>query len=113
MKPPAKITEIRRPAECALFGDGEEALGANKFMRAPSPYDVDGITLNDGDEGFSGREGGTQGYRHLNKTNAAFADGHATPWRLCYPESEEERKNKQIAPGTGFLSPDNHLYDLK
>ena len=101
---PARITAVRCPNRCALFGDGEYAAGANKFMRAP--------WRNPGDEQFTGRYAGTQGYRHLERTNVAFCDGHAeTRWQRytdTYPSDQEK-----IAPGTGFLSPDNSLYDLE
>jgi len=100
---PARTTDVASPANCALFGDGEYASGANKFMRSPwaSP----------GDAGFSGRYAGTQGFRHLGKTNVAFCDGHAESLGDCYTETYPADKAK-IAPGTGFLSPDNSLYDL-
>jgi prepilin-type processing-associated H-X9-DG protein len=65
-----------------------------------------------GDEAFTGRYAGTQGYRHLGKTNVAFCDGHAQGWGKLYSETYECDKSN-IAPGTGFLSPDNRLYDLE
>jgi prepilin-type processing-associated H-X9-DG protein len=95
------VCEVRNPSRCALFGDGEYAGGANKFMRAPWP--------NPADEGFSGRAAGTQGFRHRGRTNVVFCDGHTesldTP---CTDTAPREKKN--IAPGTGFLSKDNSLY---
>ena len=101
---PAQVTEVKNPARTALFGDGQYRAGANKFMRAP--------WANPGDAQFSGRSAGTQGYRHLNKTNVAWCDGHAEPWNKCYTETyPHEQVN--IVPGTGFLSPDNSLYDLE
>jgi prepilin-type processing-associated H-X9-DG protein len=99
---PAKASTVRRPAETALFGDGQYAAGGDKFMRAPFP--------NPGDASFSGRFGGTQGFRHKGRTNVAFCDGHA--------ESRGERftvnadGEAAVGKGTGFLSPDNSLYDL-
>jgi prepilin-type processing-associated H-X9-DG protein/prepilin-type N-terminal cleavage/methylation domain-containing protein len=101
---PARIIAIRYPDQCALFGDGEYAAGANKFMRAP--------WRNPGDAQFSGRFAGTQGYRHLGKTNAAFCDGHAESRSQRYTETYPADQ-AHIAPGTGFLSPDNSLYDLE
>ncbi len=101
---PAHITQVRSPKECALFGDAGYGAGANKFMRAPfaSP----------GDAGFSGRWAGTQAFRHLGRTNVVFVDGHAesldTAYRNTYPSDAAK-----LAPGTGFLSPDNSLYDLE
>jgi prepilin-type processing-associated H-X9-DG protein len=99
---PAKATEVRNPARCALFGDGQWAGGANKFMRSPfaAPGDV-----------FPNRAAGTQGYRHRGMTNVAFCDGHAEsrPERFTSTYRQETEK---IGPGTGFLSRDNSMYDL-
>jgi prepilin-type processing-associated H-X9-DG protein/prepilin-type N-terminal cleavage/methylation domain-containing protein len=99
---PIQAAQIKNASGCALFGDGQYAAGANKFMRAPFP--------NPGDAAFTDRAAGTQGFRHRGKTNVAFADGHA--------ESLGERHTKttdaeipKIAPGTGFLSEDNAMYD--
>lgn len=101
---PARVTEVKRPSECALFGDGEYSQGANKFMRAP--------WANAGDASFTSRSAGTQGYRHRGKTNVVFCDGHAESRSQRYTDTYgAEQKN--IIPGTGFLSPDNSLYDLK
>ena len=44
---PAKSSDVRHPAKTVLFGDGQYAAGADKFMRAPLP--------NPGDADFSGR----------------------------------------------------------
>lgn len=99
---PAHAIEVSYPAATALFGDGEWSGGANKFMRSPygSPADT----------GFSGRYAGTQGYRHLERTNVAFCDGHTTSHADRYATYEGD--SSAIAPGTGFLGPDNGLYDL-
>lgn len=99
---PAKLKQIERPTRTAIFGDGEYGAGANKFMRAPftSP----------GDESFSGRYAGTQGFRHLGTTNVAFCDGHAESLADRYIETDEYNGAANIAVGTGFLSPDNSLY---
>jgi len=99
---PIAFTRVRRPAECALFGDGQYADGANKFMRAPFKDTAGG-----GDD-LDFRTAGTQGYRHLGKTNVAFCDGHATAWNRRYMNNGE---GTDPAPGTGFLSPDNRMYD--
>jgi len=101
----ACMGDVKRPAETALFGDGEYASGANKFMRAPLP--------NPGDAGFSGRYAGTQGYRHLDKTNVGFCDGHAASWAERHTTIHPASDEANIAEGTGFLSPDNSLYDLE
>jgi len=101
--PPARIADVRRPDQCALFGDGQYASGANKFMRSPWP----GLR----DPGFFGRAAGTQGYRHLDKTNAAWCDGHADSRKDLFKETDPAEKDN-VAKGTGFLSPDNRLYAL-
>ncbi len=99
---PAKVKAIQSPSKTAIFGDGEYAGGANKFMRAPfsSP----------GDDTFSGRYAGTQGFRHLGTTNVAFCDGHATSLADRYTETDDYGGAASIAPGTGFLGPDNTIY---
>ncbi len=102
---PARVGEVKRPGDCALFGDGQYATGANKYMRAPLP--------NPGDRTFSGREAGTQGYRHLGRTNVAWCDGSGRPVRKCYNQTGNQTLDRKIAPGTGFLSPDNSAYDLE
>ena len=100
----ARLSHVKDPVGTALFGDGQYAGGANKFMRSPwaSPSD----------EGFAGRCAGTQGFRHLGKTNVAFCDGHAQPLEKCYTDTYPSEQTS-IAPNTGFLAPDNSLYDLK
>lgn len=98
--PPAKATSIRRPAEVALFGDGEYADGANKFMRAPFP--------SEGDKYFSGRWSGTQGYRHRKRTNVVYCDGHGDSVLDRFTATADGAAN--VAPRTGFLSTDNHAY---
>ena len=100
---PAKITDVKDPAGTAAFGDGEFASGANKYMR--SPYATP-------DESLTGRHAGTQGYRHAGKTNVGFVDGHAEPWADRHTSSYPG-VTSNIAEGTGFLSEDNALYDLK
>lgn len=99
---PAKASELTKPARTALFGDGQYSGGANKFMRAPWP--------NAGDSSFSGRWAGTQGFRHLGRSNAAFCDGHADAMRNAYTNNVDGAAG--VAPGTGFLSPDNSLYSV-
>ena len=97
---PAKVSQIHHPSLTALFGDGQYASGADKFMRAPYP--------NAGDATFSGRYSGTQGFRHLNKTNVAFCDGHADSLSNRFTQNADGAAN--VAPNTGFLSPDNSAY---
>ena len=100
----AKAVQVKLPALTALFGDGQWRDGANKYMRAPWPNPRDG--------GFSDQYAGTQGYRHLRRTNVAFCDGHTQSWEECYKNTVPTDVDN-IAEGTGFLSPDNSLYDLE
>ena len=101
---PIKASNVRDSSHCALFGDGQWQGGADKFMRSPfpSPGDAPGIA----------RYAGTQGFRHRNRTNVVFCDGHG--------ESLLDRHTKtlpgdeaSIAPKTGFLSEDNKLYSTE
>ena len=101
---PAKVTDVRRSSQCALFGDGGFGAGANKFMRAP--------WANPGDASFTARHTGTQAYRHRGKTNVVFVDGHGESRTDRYTETHPGEKSR-IALGTGFLSPNNSLYDLE
>ena len=98
-KRPARVDEVRSPARTALFGDGQWASGANKYMRPPKTHAGDT---------FTARHAGTQGYRHRGATNVAFCDGHAETLRERYTAG-----SKSVADGTGFLSEDNSLYDLE
>jgi prepilin-type N-terminal cleavage/methylation domain-containing protein/prepilin-type processing-associated H-X9-DG protein len=100
---PAKNSAVRQPVKTVIFGDGQYVSGANKFMRAPFS--------NPGDESFNGRWSGTQGFRHAQRSNAAFCDGHAESLRDHFTANENGAAN--VAPGTGFLSPDNSMYDLE
>ena len=68
---PARVSQIVKPAETALFGDGQWTSGADKFMRSPLP--------SPSDSNLSARHAGTQGFRHRKRTNVAFADGHDRP----------------------------------
>ena len=105
---PTNIAEVKSPARCALFGDGGYASGANKFMRAPFPPPPEF------DDGLSpaGRAAGTQAFRHLGMTNVAFVDSHVEAYEAIYTDTDPAAVGK-IAPGTGFLSSDNSLYDLE
>lgn len=100
---PVRAAMVRRPAWCALFGDGQYSEGANKYMRSPFPHVEDA---------FPYRARGTQGYRHRGKTNVAFVDGHAEAWRERNANTLPGEVN-EVAKGTGFLSVDNELYDLE
>ena len=100
---PAKESSVGRPAETVLFGDGQYVAGANKFMRAPWP--------NPADDSFNGRWSGTQGFRHLGKSNTAFCDGRAQSLQSRFTSNANGAAN--VAPQTGFLSSDNSIYDLE
>jgi len=105
---PARTDDIRAPARCAVFGDGQYSGGANKFMRSPW-----GAERGARDTWFTvGRGAGTQGFRHLSKTNVGFADGHADRWGRRFTETYPTEQTT-IGEGNGFLSPDNSLYDLR
>lgn len=99
---PAKATQVRHPASTALFGDGEYAAGANKYMRSPFSHP--------GDLSNSVRVGGAQGFRHRGKTNVAFCDGHAETLHERFTNTSDPNP---VAPRTGFLSADNGMYDLE
>jgi prepilin-type processing-associated H-X9-DG protein/prepilin-type N-terminal cleavage/methylation domain-containing protein len=101
---PAKTTQVRRPSETVIFGDGEWSNGANKYMRAPQ------VTPNDPIPSL--RIAGTQGFRHRGRTNVSFVDGHAETWGDRYTDTHPAVVS-QIAPGCGFLSKDNSVYDLQ
>lgn len=98
---PVKISDVRNPSRCALFGDGQYASGANKFMR--SPFGAIG-------DNFPFRSSGTQGFRHRGQTNVSFCDGHAESRGQRYTNTYSGEQAK-IIPGTGFLSADNSMYD--
>ncbi len=111
VKIPAKSSSITSASTNAMFGDGQFYDGANKYMRSPFTHA--------GDE-FSFRAAGTQGYRHSDKTNVAWCDGHASSQKELYTETEGNGKEKieeyNLAnphDRVGFLSPDNSAYDLK
>jgi hypothetical protein len=100
---PARMADVKSPAACALFGDGQWAGGANKLMRAP--YDD---VANGGDAMPSSmRAAGTQGYRHQQRTNYLSVDGHGVTFDQRFDGGQT------LAPDTGFLSEQNELYDLK
>ena len=101
---PARLGQVKNPARCALFGDGEYSDGANKYMRAPF-NDVAG----GGDGDPSVRRAGTQGFRHLGHTHIGFCDGHVEAFEEIFTTTDG---GGDIAPGTGFISSDNSLYDF-
>ena len=97
----ATLCSISNPSRCAAFGDGEYEGGANKFMRSPYPGDLD--------SGGGLATGGTQGFRHIKKTNVGFLDGHVESMSVQYTRGAAG----ETAEGCGFLSPDNSMYDTK
>jgi prepilin-type processing-associated H-X9-DG protein/prepilin-type N-terminal cleavage/methylation domain-containing protein len=102
---PARLAQVHDPSRTALFGDGEWANGANKFMRAPFPHPGDVTTTT--------RAAGTQGFRHSGgATNVAFVDGHVETLRERHVKTIPSEMSK-VAPRTGFLSEDNSMYDLE
>ncbi len=116
---PAKTGQLSSPGNCALFGDGHYAGGANKFMRSPDTWDGDRFT------GI--KSAGTQGYRHCGKTNVAWADGHASSQIEYYTDSHDnvydiplmnvtnllDNYNENAKIKIGFLSQNNTMYHLK
>lgn len=105
--PTARLGEIRQPAECAVFGDGQYGDNqANKFMRAPWENEREKDISN------STRYAGTQGFRHLKTTNVGFADGHCRSLKDRYTNTYSFIQD-YISDDCGFLSEDNSLYDLK
>jgi prepilin-type processing-associated H-X9-DG protein len=103
IRSPAKASQVRRPAETALFGDAEYSGGANRYMRAP--FFAPG-------EPAVARFAGTQGFRHRGRTNVAFCDGHVDSLKGRFTDTIPSDQSK-IAPRTGFLSRDNSAYDLE
>jgi prepilin-type N-terminal cleavage/methylation domain-containing protein len=81
---PDRWNQMRRPAYCILFGDGEyvndDTSGPNKYMRSPLPSDSDGY--------FVGRWAGTQGFRHNQSTNLIRCDGAVSSGRKVFTGSD-------------------------
>jgi prepilin-type processing-associated H-X9-DG protein len=110
---PVTLGMLRPAWQIAMFGDGMYAGGTTKFMRAP-------ILLAGTDIGDSAslpeRLAGTQGYRHLGRTNVCYLDGHGESVSLRFTQAGETTSGGILyssltaAPGTGFLSADNSAY---
>jgi len=105
---PARVTDIKNTAHCALFGDGRwydtlttGTVQPNNYMRSPlqSPY-----------ESWASGPYGTQGYVHSGRTNVAFADGHAQSVGERFTTGLAEIAGQTLC---GFISADNRLYDLE
>lgn len=107
----SRIDEVARSSDCAIFGDGQFTLGTNKFMRSPQAGKLD-IAFAAAD-----RYSGTQGYRHLGKTNVAYCDGRVESVKDRFTQTKSKQVldeyNKQNPVKIGFLSSDNSAYDLK
>jgi prepilin-type N-terminal cleavage/methylation domain-containing protein/prepilin-type processing-associated H-X9-DG protein len=109
----ARVQDVRSPSSCILFGDGQTVGGANKFMRSPLPSEFDSW--------FSGRYGGTQGYRHSGSTNLIWCDGSADSKDEFFIGNNDDGTldilldENKLHPRTpfGFISENNSLYDLR
>lgn len=99
---PARTSEIRRPGEMALVGDGGWSAGANKFMRAP---------LDDGVAKATVYSGG-QAFRHRGATLLTHADGHGgREKRAVHPAGASPDLLLIMGwPANGFLSADDRRY---
>jgi len=110
---PARVQSIRNAPGVALFGDGQYSAGADKFMRAPVL--MAGTDIGDG-VGFFTRTAGTQGYRHVGRTNVCYADAHAESVSARFTATGISSNgvvsvsNVAAAAGTGFLSSGNGAY---
>ena len=111
---PARIHAVHDPARVALFGDGQYWAGSDKFMRAPIL--MAGTNLGDGVD-LASRLAGTQGYRHLGRTNVCYCDGHAESVAARYLNSGTSNGRSiasspaDVSTGnSGFLSADNSAY---
>jgi prepilin-type N-terminal cleavage/methylation domain-containing protein/prepilin-type processing-associated H-X9-DG protein len=110
---PARVQDVQRPSGCVLFGDGQTLDGANKFMRSPLRTAFDST--------FSGRYGGTQGFRHSGSTNIVRCDGSVSSKDKVFLGNNDgdtrrklERYNQKNPRNLiGFLSEDNSEYDLR
>ena len=110
---PARASSIHGAAQVALFGDGQYGQNANKFMRAP--LIATGTNVGDGVDPDT-RAAGTQGFRHLGRTNVCYCDGHAEslPLRFTqagtYSGTGPPTYTATASGPTGFLSADNRAY---
>jgi prepilin-type N-terminal cleavage/methylation domain-containing protein/prepilin-type processing-associated H-X9-DG protein len=109
---PAKLGALHSSSVIAMFGDAMSPGGTNKFMRAPIL--LTGTDTGDGVDEPT-RLYGTQGYRHLSKTNVCYLDGHAASVSTCITSAGETSATGIIytpgaAPGSGFLSADDFAY---
>ncbi|MBM4113411.1 MAG: type II secretion system protein [Phycisphaerae bacterium] len=101
----AAPAQVRRPSDCALFGEGGWKGGANRFMRAPlNSVEYNLGTIYAGGQAF--RRGRGTLVVHLDGNVRAYETPHegpyAAPWLLS-----------QVMgfPRNGFLSADDSAYD--
>ncbi len=99
---PAVTTQIRTPEQTALAGDGGYVAGANKFMRAPLDEGVGEPTVH----------AGGQAYRHVDRTNVVYADGHGESTGVRFQKPGALPQNVKLLdwPKNGFLSEDDSAY---
>ena len=111
---PMRVAAIHNAPRIALFGDGQYSAGTDKWMRAP--IRMSGTDVGDGVDLVT-RTAGTQGYRHLGRTNVCYCDGHAESVAERYTAtgisggSGVKFSSVIAGRGTGFLSSDNAAYD--
>ena len=111
---PMRIAAVHDAPRIALFGDGQYYSGSDKWMRAPIL--MSGTDMGDGVDLVT-RTAGTQGYRHLGRTNVCYCDGHAESVAERYTAtgissgSGVKPSSVTAGTGTGFLSSDNAAYD--
>jgi len=107
---PVRVSDVRRPADCAMFGDGgflsDGVIHSNNYMRAP-------LELADEGDSWAFRYAGTQDYRHLGATNVVWCDGSAGLHRQQHDGGDNPDNVGRVFGGVGFLSPDNSAYDLR
>ena len=99
---PANVSAVRFACRAALVGDGGWTLGANKFMRAPLDAGVSEGTVH----------AGAQAYRHLDRTNLLFVDGHSASIsrRFRKPGAQPFNESLLAWPKNAFLSEDDTAY---
>ena len=111
---PVKLGSVRGSSAVAMFGDAMSSRGTNKYMRAPIL--MSGTSTGDV-MNASARLAGTQGYRHVGRTNVCYLDGHAQPVAARFVQAGQQSSAGVIsftatlaAAGTGFLSADDTAY---
>jgi len=101
----AAPAQIRRPADCAFFGEGGWKGGTNRFMRAP----MNSVEFNPGVI-YSGG----QAFRRGRGTIVAALDGHVSIHDAPHEGPHAQAWLLQFVmdfPRNGFLSQDDSAYD--